>query len=665
MIESQFLYVVSWLAVVKLLQIAVFPPLERAFPRFGYAIAYPASILLFTLGSWYLGLLALPIPLVLLPFAALLGLNLYQRAYSRDSLRENLAWDGIFLVGFLFMLSLRFVNPTISFAEKFMDHAFLASVMRSPVVPPLDPWYAGGTLEVYYYLGYWTMGCLGILSGAPSSVTFNLALPTVFALSAVGLVLIGQILVPRFRWLPVLALLLPNPSFFYHLLLGEGMQTVLWESTRTIANTINEYPFFSFLWGDVHPHVMSIFNQVFLLALLAYAYTAWGRLRDGGRWILAGLAALSLGSMPGINTWDVLIYAPITVLVGILVWRRYRETPRDWSAARFLLAVPPLAILLYLPFYLQLETQGIQGVHLVPTPSEPLPFLLVHGFFLAVFYLHAARDLGKRPYLALAAAPLLLAGYAAAAIAAVPLALLLVRKGRTLPEWLAVCALALTILCEVIYFRDNMGDVYYRMNTVFKCYVPAWLLMSVSAFSLIGGHLPKVLPARDLPIPCRRALGGIAVIGLLLLPFLLNVNFGPGTGTLDGLEYLEFTNPGDAEAIAFLRTLPVGDRIVEAEGGDYTYFSRISSFSGIPAVIGQPFHEHMWRGDAGRVAERAMDVRAIYERADLAVPLMRKYNATLLYVGAAERERYQVNIPESEFTAIYDRGGVAIYRLPY
>ena len=60
------------------------------------------------------------------------------------------------------MLTVRFFNPTISYAEKFMDHGFLASMMRSPVVPPLIPGFSEGTMDVYYYLGYWIFGCLGM-----------------------------------------------------------------------------------------------------------------------------------------------------------------------------------------------------------------------------------------------------------------------------------------------------------------------------------------------------------------------------------------------------------------------------------------------------------------------------------------------------------------------
>ena len=173
------------------------------------------------------------------------------------------------------MLDVRFVNPTISYAEKFMDHAFLASVMRNPVVPPVDPWFAGGSLNVYYYLGYWMFGCLGIVTGVPSNIAFNLALPTVFGMTAVSMYAIGTLVLDRFRWLPLVVLFIPNPSFFFQIIQGKAWSTILWDSTRTISNTINEYPLFSFLWGDVHAHVISLFNQVFLIFLLLFAYKRW------------------------------------------------------------------------------------------------------------------------------------------------------------------------------------------------------------------------------------------------------------------------------------------------------------------------------------------------------------------------------------------------------
>ena len=59
-----------------------------------------------------------------------------------------------------------------------------------------------------------------------------------------------------------------------------------------------------------------------------------------------------------------------------------------------------------------------------------------------------------------------------------------------------------------------------------------------------------------------------------------------------------------------------------------------------------PFHEFMWRGDiTGWFSTRKADIQTIYENPTKTIPLMKKYNATLLYVGDAEHERYNVSLP--------------------
>jgi YYY domain-containing protein len=660
---DQVFSVICWLLVVSFLQISLYPSLKKTLGRFAFPAAFPSSLLIFTLVSWYCGLLQVPVQIALLPFAALFLYHAYHHQYTAGELKREWSWELIFLLFFFLMLDVRFVNPTISYAEKFMDHAFLASVMRTPVVPPLDPWFAGRTLDVYYYLGYWMFGCLAIISGVPSTIAFNLSLPTVLGMAAVMMYAIGDLLLDRFRWLPILVFFLPNPSFFYQVTIGKGLNSVLWDSTRTITNTINEYPLFSFVWGDLHPHVMSLFNQVFLIFLLVFVYRKWESLGSRGRWLACILAAVSLGSMPLINTWDVLIYAPITLLVGALVvWRNRTARPNPgWV---FLLSVPFLSVISYLPFYLELRA-NTGGISLVRTPSDPVQFLLVNGFFIVLFIVLLAGEIRRRPYLLLIVVPFVLAGYTAAGIAAIPLVYFLAKKEKDAPELLAIAGLLLLIIVEFVYLRDNMGDTYFRMNTVFKSYLPAWIILGTSGFLIAGKWLS--VPGRVPHLPARTAnlIGAAIVVMLFATPLMTPLDlYNYGGRTLNGLAYLESQHPSDAGAIAYLRALPANETIVEAEGGDYTYYSRVSSFTGIPTIIGQPFHEFMWRGDAtGWYSTRINDVAAIYEQPDQTIPLMEKYNATLLYVGEPERERYNIDIGTAGLRLVYSADGTYIYRL--
>jgi YYY domain-containing protein len=699
-IETELLYVAAWLLAVTFISFSIWPYLRRTFGEYAFPISMTAGLLLFTFISWYCGLAGLPIVLSVIPFAALFVFALSKGAYTWDRIRAQGNWYLVFLVFFLAMLEVRYLNPSISYAEKFMDHAFIASVIRNPVIPPLDPWFAGGTLNVYYYLGYWTFGAFGIITGVPSNIVFNLALPTVFGLAACSIYALGHFLLPRFRWLPLGTLVLVNPSFIYQVLLGKEWGSVLWDSTRTIPNTINEYPLFSFVWGDVHPHVISICNQVFLIFLLVFAWSKWNSLDTRARWVTILLAALSLGSMPLINTWDVLIYAPLTLLAGMLIWYRTLGIAGDagatlpsrirkrvsglvsglvasMSAARerlpvsivdipvsFLLLVPFIAVAAYLPFYFQMRTTGIQGIGTVLAPTGPVEFLLVNGFFIIFILAYIAGEIRSRPYLLLIPIPVALAGYPAAAIVFLPFVFLLAKKNKTSAEILAIAGLSILLFCEFLYLKDNMGETYYRMNTIFKFYLAAWLLLGISGFAMLAQVLDRSLGGISLSRQAVTAGKIIAIVILLALPFATPfAPMYPGH-TLDGMAYLDASHPGDAEAIAWLRALEGNITIVEAVGGDYTYSARVSSFTGIPTIIGWPFHEYMWRNDTSAwYGARVSDVKAIYENPSKTAPVMKRYNASLLYVGDTERETYRVNVSSPYLTPVYDRGGVQIYRL--
>ena len=130
--------------LIKFIQISIFPAIKRGFGDYGYGISYPISLLFFAIISWYCGLLGFPVYLSLVPFIILALLYLKTGEYRPENFGEWKQWDLLFIILFIFMLEVRFLNPSISYAEKFMDHAFLASIINNPVVPPVDPWYSGG-----------------------------------------------------------------------------------------------------------------------------------------------------------------------------------------------------------------------------------------------------------------------------------------------------------------------------------------------------------------------------------------------------------------------------------------------------------------------------------------------------------------------------------------
>ncbi|WP_263640451.1 DUF2298 domain-containing protein [Methanolacinia petrolearia] len=664
-----------WVLILKFIQLSIFPAVKKGFGDYGYGVSYPVSLLFFGIISWYCGLTGIPIYFSLIPFIILALFYLKAGEYRPENFGEWKQWDLLFIILFIFMLEVRFLNPSISYAEKFMDHAFLASIINNPVIPPLDPWYSGGDLNMYYYMGHWMMGALGYIAGIKSTIVFNLVLPTVFANTGIALYASGKLLLKKYQWLPVVILFLVNPAFIWYALNLQGFSSVMWDSTRTIENAITEYPLFSMLWGDPHAHVISFFNQALLIFILVYAYVKWNETSETGRKKLILAGALSLGTMPLINTWDILLYAPLTLVFAGLTWIKSMKEDCASGAWRLFFIMPIYAVLFYLPYYFMLNSAGVEGLGFVHTPTEPLPFLLVYGIFLLVFYAECIKDLRKRPYLLLILVPFILTGYTGAGLVLLPAFCLLLRRTLLPEEILSAAGLLIIMLTEIIYLVDNMGDVYFRMNTVFKFSLVAWFLMGTGGAIFVGkwisGRAKEEKPTGQAD-PEKLRKRNIALLVALLIAFsipvmLPDLNYGYGGKTLDGMAWLENSHPYDYDAISYIRenTEDLDSAVIlEAEGGDYTYYSRVSSMTGIPAVIGQPFHEQMWRGYDSDVGYRMQDVRLIYEDPDDFDRLTKKYNITHIYVGDSENETYDVNLPVENLSIYYQNENVTIYSIP-
>jgi uncharacterized membrane protein len=96
----------------------------------------------------------------------------------------------------------------------------------------------------------------------------------------------------------------------------------------------------------------------------------------------------------------------------------------------------------------------------------------------------------------------------------------------------------------------------------------------------------------------------------------------------------------------------------------------VSTFTGLPTVLGWDQHEFWWRGGAWDLqAGRKEDVERIYNTHDAAEAkrLMERYSVDYVYVGWLEREKYK-DADFSKFAAFMDvalqNDEVTIYRMP-
>jgi YYY domain-containing protein len=199
--------VIAWYLGVFVLGLLAYPILRFGLPGLadrGYPLARTAGLLLLSYLVWTAGSagiafnrLTISAGLLLLALAGG-GLAYMQRDGLRQEWRQNrryfLIVEGLFLAFFLFDLFIRLGNPDLwhpyKGGEKPMDFSFFNAVLKSTTFPPYDPWYAGGYLNYYYY-GFVFSGVLVKWLGITPEVAYNLIIPTLFSLIAMGAFSVG------------------------------------------------------------------------------------------------------------------------------------------------------------------------------------------------------------------------------------------------------------------------------------------------------------------------------------------------------------------------------------------------------------------------------------------------------------------------------------------
>jgi YYY domain-containing protein len=627
------------------------------------------------------------------------------RVPEPDPLRARLFWaaEAVFAVAFAGMTLLVAFSPDVWNTEKPMDMAFMTASNRSATFPPEDPWLAGADLN-YYYLGQLAMAVLVKLTAVAPDEGYNVAVAALFALTATAVFTIGATLWGAARGnegavgagLAAVGLVVIAGNLEgARVLIAEGgpLRDYDWfAASRVIAGTITEFPWFSFLLGDLHAHVLALPFALVSLAFAMQVVLAGPRVVPPLRAVLeGGAAALALGFLYAVNAWSFPVMAGVLVLAVIAWVCDPRSVPGGPAAARWLLAVLAASVILMLPFHLSFDPAA-RGIGLVEEgrgfASWMRDELLVVGTlapFVALAYLGRLRatrhPLRNGVWIAVAAivAGSLLAAVDRAHLALLAVALLaalhaLIARRTTPPArvvWLLVASgVACLLVPEVLYVRDEFdGGPLYRMNTVFKLDYQAWLLLGLGGIGALAWWR-EWLPRKV----ARWAYGLIAAAVLAaaaLHPFAgtyARKEAFSRTPALDGLGWLRERAPGDVGAIDWLNEhAAAGAVVLEAVGEDYSPFGhgRISTFTGLPAVLGWPGHERQWHHDPGT---RERDVERLYEAVapSAAAPLLERLGVRYVVVGPLERIDYgEDGVAKWDRLGrrVYDRDGTTVWEL--
>ena len=235
----------------------------------------------------------------------------------------------------------------------------------------------------------------------------------------------------------------------------------------------------------------------------------------------------------------------------------------------------------------------------------------------------------------------------------------------------------LTLGPEFLYLRDNFG---MRLNTTFKFYYQAWVLWGVAALFALGYLWLQFRQGAQRIVPLLATAVFLPLFAVaLLFPFYMAQSRaieyrGPLTAenrqpaSLNGLSYLQPFSPSEYEAIMWLRQNITGTPvIVEAVGGQYSDYGRISASTGLPTLLGWAGHEYQWRGSTPEPAERDPAVRQIYSSAswDEIETLLNRYEVDYIYVGSREMATYGAQVRE-KFAGLlevaFQSGDVTIYK---
>ena len=224
----------------------------------------------------------------------------------------------------------------------------------------------------------------------------------------------------------------------------------------------------------------------------------------------------------------------------------------------------------------------------------------------------------------------------------------------------------LILIPELFYVGDVYGN---RMNTVFKLYYPAWILLSIcgsySAYYWLAGY---IRPQKFLKYIYTFIAGLIILCAFYYPPAATMTKLSESS--ISGFKNSN-ARPTDLEISALdyaKQNISLNQGILESVG-EWDSSGFISRNTGIPNLVNWPGHERQCRNSDPAIYQRAADVETIYSTENLAQAksLLGKYDINFIYVGDLELNRYtpkQLGKFQSLGTLVFGNiGSVAIFEI--
>lgn len=483
---------------------------------------------------------------------------------------------------------------------------------------------------------------------------------------------------------------------------------------------IVEFPFFSFLYADMHPHLLSMpFFALGLAWCLSVYLTPIQKRKWQDQILTLVLFGLFVGSFLASHTWDYPLFLALAVF--IMVWKIFIEKQfnlKKMIKHIFLYASGAIGIslLLYRPFSLWFKTD-YSSIEFWKGAKTPLiDYWVVLGFSLFVMvsllFINILPDMkrwfsdwkeekSKRIYLIPAgvqAIMIVLWAYNYQVLAfGLPLLIFwiyLIFFKKDISEFhrliffLFTLGYSLTFITEIFVLKGDVG----RSNMVFRIYLQAWIILGI-AISLGLIELLKIIRSwrRGVRISWIISLQVLILFGLsyplIATKYKINDRWPDVENppkTLDGALFMlgdSLYNPEfppayysdedrklnlaiDYFGIRYMQDQVVGSPvIVEGHTTEYRWGARYSIYTGLPSVIGWNWHTRQHHSLLGGeiVEKRIQQVNEFYDSDDIekAIKFLKRYDVGYIIVSDLERVYYSSTGLE-KFNEMTRRGDLRI-----
>ena len=562
----------------------------------------------------------------------------------------------LFLIILTIWSFIRGFAPNIEGLEKYMDWGFINSILRSKFLPPQDMWFAGYPIN-YYYFGHLVFALLTKVSNISSSITYNLSIATVCALTFVSTFSLSSNLVASFiKKIPFQKIILAGLVSALLLTFGGNLHTI-YKLTQNIPNywypdatrfigydpqtnnkTIHEFPLYSFVVSDLHGHMNDIPMVLFFMAFLFNSFLVYSPKFLNWKFIIGSGFILSVNYMT--NAWDFAVYGILLTVFTLMV--NIKNDPQNYFYKTFFNGILIIGFwyLFSLPFSFNFEPM-MQGIKIVDSHSFFYQLLILYGGFWVICFPFYVYSLFKKK----------------------------ISTADFFIISLIITATVLVLIPEFFYIKDIYIYEHRRANTMFKLVYQAFILYSLSS----GYILIRLSQAKSkILIPIYKIFFSIIFVSHLVYPYFAIKSYYPFDKYkgINGLNYLKNLYPDNFTAINWINKNISGQPVIlEAVGDSYTTFNQVSSATGLPTVQGWVVHEWLWRGGYEFPKARQDDVLTIYESSNLdeTKKLLTKYNVKYIFIGDKEHEKYpklnQKKFVDLGAKIIFQSGKTYLYQL--